>query len=321
MNDDPEHALNRLWTLLADERRRASYTHVVAFGGLLPMLAGPVYAAWLGRPLITLIRGNDFDAGILSLRRGDVLRTALAASACIGAVSRDKVEKISALFPRAAVEWTPNGIDLADWQLHPHDRAQAQAWRQARVSPGRQVIGVFGQLKRKKGGVFFLEALRASGCAAGLHVLWVGDAEPELVAALEEQRGEVEFTMLPFMDRYELLPYYAACDWLAIPSFYDGMPNVLLEAAGLGIPILAARTGGMRDVLREGANTVLFEPDDTVDCARAIACAAGLEAAERRRLGETARTLVTDKFNHLREAGCYAAILSRTDRRPTSLSP
>ena len=41
---------------------------------------------------------------------------ALAASAGVGAVSRDKVEKISALFPGTPVVWTPNGIDLADWQ-------------------------------------------------------------------------------------------------------------------------------------------------------------------------------------------------------------
>lgn len=321
VNDDPEHALNRLWTLVSDERTRVPYTHVVAFGGLLPMLGGPVFSAWLGVPLITLIRGNDFDAGVFSPRRGDVLRTALAASACVGAVSRDKVEKIAALFPGVPVAWTPNGIDLADWQLHPPDRAQGATWRQSHVSAGRQVIGVFGQLKRKKGGVFFLEALCASGCAANLHVLWVGDTEPELVAGLEQHRNDIEFTVLPFMDRYELLPYYAACDLIAIPSFYDGMPNVLLEAAGLGVTILAARTGGMRDVLRNGENAVLFEPGDVVDCARAIARAVGLEAGVRRQLGSNARTLVVNEFNHVREAGRYQEIFRRTALHATPLPP
>ena len=45
---------------------RPRYTHVVAFGGSRPIMAGPVFAAWLGVPLITLIRGNDFDAAVFS---------------------------------------------------------------------------------------------------------------------------------------------------------------------------------------------------------------------------------------------------------------
>src|SRR5688572_5060859 len=57
---DAAHALNRLWNVLAADPARRQVTHVVAFGGTLPLLAAPIYAAWLGVPLITLLRGNDF---------------------------------------------------------------------------------------------------------------------------------------------------------------------------------------------------------------------------------------------------------------------
>src|SRR5690349_10539239 len=64
---DPEHALRRLWVDLSRDRGPdAPLTHVVAFGGTLPLLAAPVFAAWLDAPLVTLLRGNDFDTGILS---------------------------------------------------------------------------------------------------------------------------------------------------------------------------------------------------------------------------------------------------------------
>ncbi|MSU50187.1 MAG: glycosyltransferase [Opitutus sp.] len=315
VNDDVEHALNRLWTIISEQAASEPFTHVVAFGGLLPMLGAPVFSAWLGVPLITLIRGNDFDAGIFSLKRGDVLRSALSASDCVGAVSRDKVDKISALFPGTSVAWTPNGIDLSDWALHPSDFAPAADWRRAHVSPGRQVIGIFGQLKRKKGGAFFLEALLASGLAACFHVLLVGEIEPELSGWLEQHRDEVAFTLLPFLDRYELLPHYAACDWVAIPSFYDGMPNVLLESAALGVPALAARTGGMRDLLVDDEHAVLFAPGDAPDCARAIERAAHLDEAGRHRLGRNSRTLVTDGYDHRLEAQHYREIFARTARR------
>src|ERR1051325_10431889 len=96
LGNDPSHALNELWNLLAKDG--PSFTHVVAFGGSLPLLAAPVFSAWLGTPLITLLRGNDFDTAIFSPKRADVLREALRQSARVCVVSRDKVKKIEALF-------------------------------------------------------------------------------------------------------------------------------------------------------------------------------------------------------------------------------
>ncbi len=100
-------------------------------------------------------------------------------------------------------------------------------------------------------------------------------------AWLREHEGELQVTALPFLDRFELLPWYAACDWIAIPSFYDGLPNVLVEAAALGIPMLAARAGGMVDVLEDGRTAFLFDPGDEARCAWALQRAARLDEAAR----------------------------------------
>ncbi|MBK9374407.1 MAG: glycosyltransferase [Holophagales bacterium] len=82
-----------------------------------PVLAGPALAAWLSVPLVTLLRGNDFDTGLFSLRRGWALRDALARSAAVATVSRDHLRKVSALYPAADVRFIPNGIDPAEWSL------------------------------------------------------------------------------------------------------------------------------------------------------------------------------------------------------------
>jgi glycogen synthase len=315
VREDPTHAMNRLWNTLAGEANLTdAYTHVVAFGGLLPMLCAPVYAAWLRLPLVTMIRGNDFDAGIFSLKRGDVLREALSRSAHVCAVSHDKVEKISALYPRTPVSWTPNGIDLTDWQFAQNDLEHAAEWRQATVEKGRRVLGFFGQLKRKKGGLFFLEALLRSGEADRFHLLFIGDAEPEMLEWLEAHQPEVAFTRLPFLDHYDLLPFYAACEMVVIPSFYDGLPNVLLEAAGLGIPALASTAGGMADFLRDDEHAILFRPGDPHECRRAISRAAEMSDEELRRLGENSRALARSAFDHRVEAGRHLAVLKETRR-------
>src|SRR5262245_59996007 len=166
-DDDPAHILNRLWNVL----RRDDYapTHVVAFGGTLPLLAGPAFAAWLDCPLVTLMRGNDFDAAVFSPKKSDVLRHALRASAAVCTVTRDHAARIAALEPDVDPVWIPNGIDTAAWQILPHDRAEAAQYR----VEGRRVLGMFGQLKAKKGVRFFLDALEKSGTAERFHLLLV----------------------------------------------------------------------------------------------------------------------------------------------------
>lgn len=308
LDDDPAHALNLFWSRLG-RAEKTVYSHVVAFGGVVPLLAGPVYAAWLRAPLVTLLRGNDFDVGIFSPRFSGIVREALQRSACVCAVSKDKLEKVAALYPQTKVTWTPNGIDLTNWQFTPEDKHRAQLWREAHVTPGRRVLGLFGQLKRKKGGVFFLEALLRSGVADKFHILFVGDMETEMqewLAAVGESRA---FSVVPFTDRYELLPYYAACDLIAIPSFYDGMPNVLLEAFGLAIPVVASTVGGMADILRDNENALLFAPGNHHGCRDALVRATQLEETELRRLGENGQRLIVSQFTHQAEVERYLAVL------------
>ena len=298
-DDDPAHTLNLLWNVV---RRDETPTHVVAFGGTLPLLAGPAYAAWLGVPLVTLIRGNDFDTSVFSPKKADVLRHALRSSAAVCTVTRDHAARIAALEPGVEPVWIPNGIDASIWQLLPHDRAAA---RQYRV-PGRRMLGMFGQLKQKKGVRFFLDALEQSGVRAAFELLLVGDIDPSL--GLES---------LPFRDRLDLLPLYAACDLVVVPSFYDGLPNVVLEAAALGIPLLASDAGGMADLLVDGENAIRFDAGDLHDCRRAIMAAAAMDDDALRALGARAQAAVFEHFNTEKEAHRYVEVLRTctADRR------
>ncbi len=307
VREDIAHAMNRLWSLIGNNH----YTHVVAFGGLLPMISAPVFSAWLNVPLVTMIRGNDFDTGIFSLKRGDVLRQALKASSVICAVSRDKVEKIRALFPQAKIEWTPNGIDLTDWEFTVEDFLSAKNWRDT-ATENKRVLGLFGQLKRKKGGLFFVENLLRSGYANRFHLLLVGDAEAELIELLETKREEISYSILPFLDRYELLPHYAACDMIVIPSFYDGLPNVLLETSTLGIPALASNVGGMRDILTDNETSILFSAGNEHDCRRAIERSANISLEDLKKLGANAREMVIKNFDQHKEAERYLDIFKES---------
>lgn len=312
-DEDPGHAVNLLWNAL--RRLEAPPTHVVAFGGTTPVLAAPALAAWLGAPLVTLLRGNDLDTGLFSLRRGWALRDALARSAAVACVTRDHQRKVAALWPAADVRYVPNGIDPSEWALAPHDLERAARWRAEHAGPERRVLGMFGHLKRKKGGAFLLEALRRAGVEGRLHLLVVGDAEPEMLAHLASIESTVPWTHVPFVDRFELLPYYAACDAIVLPSFYDGMPNVLLEAGALGVPPVASTAGGMADLLVAGENALTFPPGDRDECRRALHDLATLPSEQLRLLGERLRATVHRDYRHDLETSRYRALLAETAGR------
>ncbi|KUL27007.1 glycosyltransferase family 4 protein [Actinoplanes awajinensis] len=308
LGDDPEHALRQFWTTLAPVADR--YTHVVAFGGTYPLLSAPVYAAWAGLPLITLLRGNDFDTGMFSLRRQPVVLEALRASAAVCVVAASTAPLVAALAPSTPVTWVANGIDMTEWQVLPSERQKAAAWRAEHVAPGRRTLGMIGQLKNKKGVRLLLEAVVAGGHASRFHIVLAGELEPGLDEWLAGHPSLV-YTGLPFQDRYQLLGVYAACDLVALPSFYDGLPNVALEAAALGIPILASDAGGLADLVDDDIG-FRFPAGDPHACRAAVHRAALAEDDQLAALGAAAATRVRERFGVASETDGYLTVLAAT---------
>ncbi|WP_019629050.1 glycosyltransferase family 4 protein [Actinomadura atramentaria] len=306
LGEDPEHALRRLLTAPTVQDR--AYTHIVAFGGIYALLAGPVLASLLDAPLITLLRGNDIDTGVFSVRRRAVLADALRASARICVVARSHIPLVRALAPDATVEFVANSVDTAQWQVLPSERERAAAWRAAHVEPGRRTLGLIGQLKSKKGVGFLLDALRATGRADRFHLVLVGELEDGVLAALDSP-----YTALPFRERYDLPPVYAACDLVALPSFYDGMPNVALEAAALGVPLLASDAGGLGDVADDRIGFT-FRAGDAHGCRAALDRAARATDGELAALGAAAAARVAKDFTPAAETAGYRAVLAATAR-------
>ena len=308
------HTLNRLWNHLSHPNMVEGYSHIVAFGGILPVLAGPYLYKLTDIPLITLVRGNDFDVGIFEPKRKLALKEAFEQSSGIAAVNSDKAWKIEKLFDVKA-QFIPNSLVLEDWQPLPSDLEKARNWRTEQVEPRRKVIGVFGDLKPKKGIHFLLSNLKKSKYAQSIHLLLVGNLEEQAADILAQE--EIPYSSLPFLDRTELLGYYPACDAIAIPSFYDGMPNILLEAAALEIPILASNVDGIKDFF-EGIETkdcLTFHPEDELGLQQCLSRLMESTEQERRRWGSLARARVSRQFTPERESQSYLGLFAEATRR------
>lgn len=286
---DAAHTINLLWNRIEGN----AATHVVAFGGTLPLLAAPVFAAWLARPLVTLMRGNELDAGLFDPRRRPILDDALLRSAAVCTVTSTQAERITALHPSVHAHVVGNGIDFELWEATDADRVRAHALRR-----DRRMLGFFGHLKNKKGVPFFIDVLRPF--AESVHLLLVGELDEAV---------DLEHTLFPPVDRLDLIPYYLASDLVVLPSHYDGFPNVLIEAAALGRPLLASNVGGMRDLLTDGEDAFLFDAGDPHSCREAIARALAADDATLQRMGARAAQVVRERCDARDETRRYVDVL------------
>jgi glycogen(starch) synthase len=295
--EDESHTLNKAWTHINQHTMLKEVDLILAFGGTLPVLSGPVYSKWLNKPLATMFRGNDFDVAIFSPKRQNMLLRNLEASNAIISVSADKAKKIESFVDGDKVWYVPNGISSKTWKVLPSDEQLGLKWKSENVEPEKKVIGLFGILKAKKGLNFFVEVLSTMAAKTKVHLLFVGEIPEEQQNWLSEL--EISYSILPFLDRYELLAYYPVCDAVAIPSFYEGMPNVLLEAGLLGVPIIASNVDGMKDVLTDGKTGWLFEPGNRSGLRVAIQNFLQLEKEEN--TGHQLRDLIIDKYTEENE--------------------
>ncbi|MGJ5820011.1 glycosyltransferase [Paludibaculum fermentans] len=288
----PEVAPNLAWSLVRERHLAEPYSAIVGFGASKAGFVATTFGAWLGVPGIVMVRGNDLDRDWFLPRRGGWVREALSRAAAIGTVSTEKAERIERLYPGKTVMWTPNGVDSKRWELLAADERRRDEVRSLLDAGRRRVCGLFGELKYKKRIPFWLEAVRDAGLLSRISLLVAGQLDEDTTRILDDPAIAPRSLRLPFLPQAELPALYAACDFVAIPSAFEGMPNVLLEAAACGAVPLVSDAGAMRDVVEDGVTGFVFRAEnrDAAGAAtrRALALTdeelAGMSAAVRARI-------------------------------------
>jgi len=166
---------------------------------------------------------------------------------------------------------------------------------------------MFGQLKRKKGMDVLLEAILALEDKALVHLLLIGEMNDEVLSTLQEKN--IAYAHYSFMDRYELIQYYLCCDAVVIPSHYDGMPNVLLEAGALGIPVLGSRIDGIKDVMSPVCDELLFEPGNEKQCRLVLSKFMNAKDEERKKWSASLKNRIESTYTSQQETNAYEKII------------
>ena len=301
---------NLAWTTVAERHAREPYLCTVGFGASWAGFVAATFGAWLNAGCAVLIRGNDLDRDWFLPRRGGWVREALSRARAVGAVSPEKTDRVACLYPGKPVRWTPNGIDASRWRLLPADETRRDEIRALLKAGSRRVVGLFGDLKAKKRVTLWLEAVRDAGLLDQLALLIVDQVDPLSARILDDPALAPPNVRIPFSPAAELAALYAACDFVALPSSFDGMPNVLLEAMACGVPPIASNAGAMAQIVTDGETGFLFPAENREAAALATRRALALSRDEARAMGDRAHQAVATRFTLDREIEALLELLT-----------
>jgi glycosyltransferase involved in cell wall biosynthesis len=219
--------------------------------------------AWIGAGDINNLLQNTLGGRILLnfLRRSNAFYQVLS--------TRSQAYLISWGFRREQVVYIPGSVDTEKFRPAAERRPDPHR-------PERNIICV-ARLEYSKGIDVLLHAwkrmmLTSAEWQAQLEprLLLVGDGvlQPQLKRMVMELniQDSVEFLGL----RTDIIDLLQPSWGYVLPSRGEGMPNALLEAMACGLPCIAARVSGSEDIIVDGVNGLLVEPEQPVELAHAL---------------------------------------------------
>jgi sugar transferase (PEP-CTERM/EpsH1 system associated) len=296
-----------VWQLsrtLTRERAAIVHTHNPTphlYGALASALARRSRSPW-PRVVHTKHGRNHPD----DLRKVMVNRLASAFTERIVAVA-DDAHEVAATVERvspAKVVTIVNGVDTDAFRP---DADVAAARAELGVPASGFHIGVVARLSAEKDHATLLSAfaqVHAQRSDAFLTLVGDGSLRQELEALAQELgiRAAVRFVGA----HRDVARTLAAFDVFALSSRTEGLSLTLVEAASMGLPIVATRVGGNSEVVVAGETGWLVPPADSASFARALlACAA---APDRKAMGARGRERAVARFSIERMTHAYEAI-------------
>lgn len=256
--------------------------------------------AWGARhhPQITTLHGSDMKAADVSASAMTAFRFVMHNSRVVTAVSSWLAEEAQARAPGVCPEVAPMPVDSA--LFHPTDGERP-----------RDRLLFIGKLNEQKGISPLLKALSLMHHRPELDIV-VGPGSEEgpmrkLAFDLELSSQIRWHSMMPQAD---LAALYRDCTCLVAPMIGEGLGLIAVEAALSGLPVVAADSGGLRDVVVPDVTGMLVPPSDPAALSLALDALLSLDD-QGAALGATARARALATFSAEAVAKRYAEIYRR----------
>ncbi|HEX6813111.1 MAG TPA: glycosyltransferase [Planctomycetota bacterium] len=220
-------------------------------GGALARLVAPRFGAVVYTPHCVFTMNPDIGR-LGAAVFGGIERWLGRRSDAVIAVSKDEAAHLRALgLAPEIVHCVPNGLHPPGW------RSRDEARRELGVRPEATVVGFLGRMSPQKNPVLLVQAfarLASSHPDAVLAMVGDGPLEADARAAEAAHGLAGRILWLGFRRPVDVMP---AFDVFALPSRYEGLPYVLLEAVAAGLPIVSTPVGGSETVVQHDANGLI----------------------------------------------------------------
>jgi glycosyltransferase involved in cell wall biosynthesis len=146
-------------------------------------------------------------------------------------------------------------------------------------------------------------------------------ANPNAIPAARIRAWEAE-GLVRYLDRVDdVRPHLADADCVVLPSYREGVPHSLLEAAAAARPIIASDVAGCKDIVDDNGNGFLCHARDAADLADKMLRMVRLAPEQRVRMGATGRMKVVREFDEDIVIRRYLAAIRQIEEAQAAPAP
>ncbi len=284
--------LYRIYSILKTERPDILITRTVK-----PNIYGSLAARILKIPVINVITG----LGTPFIRRGWLQtvvsllhKISLRWSRKVFFLNRDDYElflKLGLVNPKVTDLLPSDGINLERFKPGVFERD----------TDGRFRFLFIGRLLWDKGVGEFVEAAKhLKGRYQDVEFFLLGFLDPQNPSGISRDdldRWVSEGYVTYLGSSEDVRPYITSADCVVLPSYREGIPRALLEAAAMEKPIITTNSVGCKEVVDDGVNGFLVRPRDAIDLAKKMEAMIKLPEDERVLMGRRGREKVMREFD------------------------
>ncbi|MCL0058166.1 glycosyltransferase family 4 protein [Dehalococcoidia bacterium] len=172
------------------------------------------------------------------------------------------------------------------------------------------LVGYIGRLSEEKGVLNFARAIpEIYKERADVEFLVVGDGHlrDKLEEYLDEEKLNNKVKLLGWVPHDELAKYLNNLKLFVLPSYTEGLPNIMLEAMACGTPVLATSVGAIPDVIKDGETGFILENNSPECIAENVIRA--LNHPNLEKIARNARALIEKEFTYEKAVERYRNIL------------
>jgi glycosyltransferase involved in cell wall biosynthesis len=173
------------------------------------------------------------------------------------------------------------------------------------------VLGTVARLSEQKGHRYLIDAVKkVVRKYPNIRVLFIGDGPLREKLEFQVHRLRLNATIQFLGFRSDIKELLGALDIFILPSLFEGLPNVILEAMACGKPVIATNVSGIPEVIVDHQTGILIPPKDSDAIAQAIFQMLR-DTKKMRMMGKMSRKRVEEKFNLKQQVSAFAMLYEK----------